>query len=49
MSECKGCKFSKDLKGCAAHHADTARKLIAEGKITEADNSLKGLQEHLKE
>ena len=49
MTECKKCKYSKDLKGCASHHVETARKLIAEGKVEEADQNLKGIQQHLKE
>ena len=52
MSEkniCRGCQHAYDLKGCAAHHVETARSLIAEGKISEADESLKGIHEHLKE
>ncbi len=46
---CNGCQHGRDLKGCATHHVKTARSLIAEGKIAEADESLKGMQEHLKE
>jgi hypothetical protein len=49
MSECKSCKYAEDLKGCASHHVETARNLIAEGKIEEADESLEGIQRHLKE
>ena len=52
MSEkhaCKSCQHAYDLKCCATHHVETARNLIAEGKIAEADESLKGIQEHLKE
>lgn len=52
MSEkntCKGCPHAYDLKGCATHHIETARNLIAEGKIEEADENLMGIQEHLKE
>jgi hypothetical protein len=49
MSDCKGCKYAKDLKGCTSHHVETARKLISEGKIKEADESLKGIQKHLQE
>jgi hypothetical protein len=52
MSEkhaCKGCKCAHDLKSCASHHVETARNLIAEGKIEKADESLKGIQQHLKE
>ena len=49
MSECKSCKYAKDLKGCASHHVETARKLIAEGKVKEADENLMGIQQHLKE
>lgn len=47
--ECKDCKHSNNLKGCAQHHVETARKLIKEGKLEEADKNLKGIQEHLKE
>jgi hypothetical protein len=46
---CKGCQHAKDLKGCATHHVEIARSLIAEGKTEEADENLKGIQEHLKE
>jgi hypothetical protein len=46
---CKGCQYAHDLKGCATHHIETARSLIAEDKIAEADENLKGIQEHLKE
>ena len=52
MSEkntCKGCQHAQDLKGCTTHHIETARNLIAEGKIAEADENLKGLQKHLRE
>ena len=52
MSEkhtCKGCQYAHDLKGCATHHIEAARSLIAEGKIKEADENLKGIQRHLKE
>ena len=52
MSEkniCGGCKHAHDIKGCATHHVETARSLIAEGKIAEADESLKGILEHLKD
>jgi hypothetical protein len=49
MVECKSCKYAKDLKGCASHHLETVRNLIAEGKIEEADENLKGIQQHLKE
>jgi hypothetical protein len=49
MSECKACKYANDLKGCASHHVETARKLLAEGKIDEADENLKGIQRHLQE
>ena len=49
MTECKSCKYARDLKGCASHHIETARNLIAEGKIEEADENLKGIQQHLKE
>jgi len=48
-SRCKGCQHSHDLRGCASHHIEAARNLIAEGKIEEADENLKGLQEHLRE
>jgi hypothetical protein len=46
---CHGCKYSKDLRGCASHHAKTARRLLAQGKVEEADKSLEGLEERLKE
>jgi len=49
MSECKGCKFSKDMKGCASHHADNALKLLAEGKVEEAQKNLEGLKAHTTE
>ena len=49
MSGCKGCKFANDLKGCASSHADTALKLLADGKVEEAQKNLKGLQSHLEE
>jgi len=52
MSEkqtCDGCQHAHDLKGCATHHIEAARNLIAEGKIEEADENLKGIQQHLKE
>jgi len=51
MSEentCKRCPHAHDLKGCASHHVETARSLIAEGNVEEADENLKGIQEHLK-
>lgn len=46
---CKGCPHAQDLKGCATHHVETARSLLAEGKTEEADESLEGIQRHLKE
>jgi len=46
---CRGCQNSHDLKDCASHHIDIARNLLAEGKIEEADENLKGIQMHLKE
>jgi hypothetical protein len=52
MSEkhtCKGCQHAQDLKGCATHHVETARSLITAGKIAEADENLKAIQDHLKE
>jgi hypothetical protein len=49
MAECKSCKYADNLKGCASYHIDTARNLIAEGKIEKADENLKGIQNHLKE
>jgi len=48
-STCKGCQHSHDLKGCASHHIETARGLIAKGKIEEADENLKGIQQRLGE
>ena len=49
MSECKDCKFTHDVKGCASSHAETALKLLAEGKVEEAQENLENLQTHLKE
>jgi soluble cytochrome b562 len=49
MSECKKCKYADDMKGCASTHAETALKLLAEGKIEEAQKNLESLQTHLKE
>jgi hypothetical protein len=52
MSEkntCVGCKYSENLKGCASHHAEAALKLLSEGKVKEAEENLKGMQQHLKE
>ena len=49
MSECKSCKYARDVKGCASTHAETALKLIAEGKVEEAQKNLENLQTHLKE
>ncbi len=46
---CKGCKHADNLHGCASHHIETARSLISEGKVEEADQNLKGMQEHLEE
>ena len=46
---CKSCRHAHDLKGCATHHLETARSLIAEGRTEEADETLKGIQQHLKE
>jgi hypothetical protein len=36
MSECKTCKHANDAKGCASTHAETALKLLADGKVEEA-------------
>jgi hypothetical protein len=49
MSECKSCKYAHDLKGCASTHAETALKLLAEGKVEEAQKNLESLQAHLRE
>ncbi len=49
MSECKDCKFVHDVRGCASTHAETALKLLAEGKVEEAKTNLEGIQAHLKE
>jgi hypothetical protein len=49
MSECKTCKYANDTKGCASTHAETALKLLAEGKVEEAQRNLESLQAHLKE
>ena len=48
MSECKGCKHAKDTQGCATTHAETALKLLAEGKVEEAQQNLENMQAHLK-
>lgn len=47
--ECKKCEHSNNLKGCAEKHAATARKLMSEGKIKEADENLANFEKHLKE
>ena len=49
MSECKSCKYAHDIKGCAFSHTETALKLLAEGKVEEAQKNLENLQTHLKE
>ena len=49
MSECKTCKHANDAKGCASTHAETALKLLAEGKVEKAQRNLENLQAHLKE
>jgi len=49
MSGCKECKNVHDVKGCASIHAKTALKLLAEGKVEEAQKNLENLQTHLKE
>ena len=49
MSECKTCKHANDFKGCASTHAETALKLLAEGKVDEAQKNLESLQAHLKQ
>ncbi len=49
MSECGSCKYANDVKGCASSHAQTALKLLAEGKVEEARKNLESLQAHLKE
>jgi len=49
MSECKTCKHANDAKGCASTHAETALKLLAGGKVEEAQRNLENLQAHLKE
>ena len=49
MSECKSCKFANDVKGCASSHAQSALKLLAEGKVEKAQKNLESLQAHLKE
>lgn len=49
MSECKSCKYAHDVKGSASTHAETALKLLAEGKVGEAQKNLENLQKHLKE
>lgn len=47
--DCKKCEHTNNLKGCAKKHAETARKLISEGKIKEADENLENFEKHLKE
>lgn len=47
--ECRVCKYSNDIKGCASLHVAEARKLLLEGKSEEADQQLKSLEKHLKE
>jgi hypothetical protein len=49
MSECKKCQYAHDVRGCASKHTETALKLIAEGKVEEAQKNLENLQTHLKE
>ncbi len=49
MSECKECKYSHDVKGCVSTHAETALKLLAEGKDVDAQRNLESLQTHLNE
>jgi hypothetical protein len=49
MSECKSCKHAQDVKGCASTHAETALKLLAEGKVDKAQKNLESLQTHLNE
>ena len=49
MSGCKECKHAHDVKGCASTHAETALKLLAEGKVGEAKKNLESLQTHLSE
>ena len=46
---CEGCKLAEDLHKCAMMHVSEARRLIAEGKIEEADSHLRSLEERLKE
>ena len=46
--ECRGCEHAKDLHGCASKHVEQARQMISEGKYMEADEQLKGLENHLK-
>ena len=49
MSDCKSCKFANDAKGCASSHAESALKLLAEGKVEEAQKSLESMQKHMKD
>jgi soluble cytochrome b562 len=37
------------MKGCASTHAETALKLLSEGKVEEAQKNLENLQAHLRE
>jgi len=47
--DCKSCKYSEDLKGCASKHVGEALKQLSEGKIAEANQNLENLEKHLKE
>jgi ABC-type Fe3+/spermidine/putrescine transport system ATPase subunit len=48
-NQCGGCGYAEDLKGCASHHVEKARKLLTEGKVVEADENLSSLQQHLRD
>ena len=43
----RACKYAHDVKGCASTHAETALKLLGEGKAEEAQKNLESLQTHL--
>ena len=47
--ECGNCEYSDNLKGCAAKHATTVRKLLSEEKTKEADENLAKFESHLED
>ncbi|MFP3951908.1 MAG: hypothetical protein ACLFVP_07220 [Candidatus Bathyarchaeia archaeon] len=44
---CNECDYSESLKECASHHVGGALKLLSEGKIKEAEENLRSLEQHL--